>query len=1053
MTPRGRKRSCATARPPDRPTADKPLDGKEFRARRDQDREAIDRRKAALAQLAAEMGDLDHAGAEYENLIVTAPDPAPLKKGSSAFGPPSRASVASMVSPSTPGAPLLALTFPSVPEQLASGNPSKLVPRFVMFDAVIGSGRVLFVLAVGIAAPAERERAGPHWAYCPIEKPAVPAVRTSSWVQTPIDAFILARLEEKGLHPSPPADRRTFIRRISFDLLGLPPSPEEADEFAADSAPDAARRLVERFLASPHYGERWTRHWMDIIHFAETHGHDQDRPRPNAWPYRDYLINSFNSDKPYGRFVEEQIAGDALFPDDPRGVVALGFLAAGPWDESSQLNIVDDTVDKAIARYLDRDDMVTTALSAFSGATVHCARCHDHKFDPILQAEYYGLQAVFAGVDRAERSFDEDIAVHNRRRALRAELARIERAENDPSSDLLDPSAQAEVAVWERAFAEKPVAWTVLPPTSARSEGGSEAASQSDGSVLFRGKRPETDTYTLTAFTSLRRITGVRIEVLTDPSLPKAGPGRQDNGNLHLSEFRVEYAPRETTGPAAPKAAPAVPQAPPPAPQAPPTERRRRAGLRNPTADFDQDGWTVAMAMDEKLQTAWGIYPQVGKPHQAVFEVEEPFGSEGGTELTCVLEQKHGGGHLIGRPRISVTDATGKLRPSVLPDRIARVLATPAESRAVEERATLAAFVLREKIDRQLAELGPPRKVYAAASDFTPEGNFTPARGPRPVHILERGSVEKPKEAAAPGALSCVKGLEPSFKLANPADESSRRAALGRWLSDPKNVLTWRCIANRIWHYHFGRGLCDTPSDLGRMGSPPSHPELLDFLAATLIESEGSLKSLHRLILTSAVYAQSSRHDPEAARVDADNRLLWRMNRARLDAESLRDAVLVASGRLDAAMGGPSDKHFGEAPGVHVTPMADYAGFDVDSAAGRRRSIYRFIFRTLPDPLLDVMDCPDASQLAPARSTSVTALQALSLRHNKFIVRHSEHLAARVMRAAADPAGQVRELYRLVLARDPGPEEANAVGLYATKHGLANACRWIFNSNDFLFVE
>ncbi len=905
-----------------------------------------------------------------------------------------------------------------------------------MFDAVIGPVRILFVLALGIAAPAEKEREGSHWAYRPIKRPAIPAVRTSGWVQSPIDAFILARLEEKGLRPSPPADRRTLVRRMSFDLLGLPPSSEEADGFAGDSSPDAVPRLVELLLASPHFGERWARHWMDVIHFAETHGHDQDRPRPNAWPYRDYLIDSLNSDKPYGRFVEEQIAGDAIFPDDPRGIVALGFLAAGPWDESSQLNIVDDTVDKALARSLDRDDMVTTALSAFCGATVHCARCHDHKFDPISQVEYYGLQAVFAGVDRAERPFDDDPKVHARRKTLLARRSWLDGAEKSESPELLDATTQAEVAAWEKGLKEELIVWTVLPPASVRSENGSEAAPQSDGSVLFRGKRPETDTYTLTAFTSLRRITGVRIEVLTDPSLPKQGPGRQDNGNLHLSEFRIEYAPREATSG-----------------QARPALLPRRARLRNPAADFDQEGWTVAMATDEKPQTAWGIYPQVGKPHQAVFEVQEPFGSDGETELTCILEQKHGGGHLIGRPRISVTEATGPLRPSAFHDRIARVLGVPADRRSIEDRRSLAAFVLREKIDRQLAELGPGRKVYAAASDFTPEENFTPARGPRPVHVLERGNVEKPKVAASPGALACVNGLDPVFKLEDPSNESSRRASLARWLSDPKNVLTYRCIANRIWHYHFGRGLCETPSDLGRMGSPPSHPELLDFLAADLIDSGGSLKSLHRLILTSAVYAQSSRHDPEAARIDSDNRLLWRMSRARLDAESLRDAVLAVSGRLDAAMGGPSDRHFKEAPGVHVTPMADYASFDVDSSAGRRRSIYRFIFRTLPDPLLDVMDCPDASQLAPSRSTSVTALQALSLRHNKFIVRHAEHLAALLARAAAEPACQVRELYRLALARDPTPEEAQAVGRYAEKHGLANACRWIFNSNDFLFVE
>jgi mono/diheme cytochrome c family protein len=862
-----------------------------------------------------------------------------------------------------------------------------------------------------------------HWAFRPLVRPPLPALKSHRWGRNPIDAFILARLAAHGLSPSPEADALTLVRRVTFDLTGLPPTLDEARAFVEDKRPDAYERLVDRLLASPAYGERYARHWLDVIHFAETHGHDEDVPRENAWPYRDYLIHAFNADKPYARFVEEQIAGDVLSPDDPEGIAALGLLAAGPWDESSQQSIIDDTVDKKIAQYLDRDDMVTTVMSAFTGATVHCARCHDHKFDPISQEEHYNLQAVFAGIDRANRAYDPDPAIHRERRAL---LKR--QAELPTARIVLTPAIQADVAAWEKRRTVADKSWTVLVPASVRTANGSVPVALPDRSVRFGGPRPLVDTYTVTAHTNLRGITGVRLEVLTDLSLPEKGPGRQDNGNFHLNEFRVRAAPRT-----APRA-------------------QKEVALTNASADFNQVGWTAAMAIDGNPRTAWGIFPAVGEPHHAVFEFREPVNFAGGATLTFTLEQTHGRGHLIGRLRLSVTTAP-RPRADALSEDVASALAMPARKRTEAQKMELARHVLLRQVETKLRALPAKRFVFVGAPDFMPVDNFRPARGCRPVLVLRRGDVNHPTSRAVPGALSCVPGLPARFALTNPNDEAARRAALARWLSDRRNVLTWRTIVNRVWHYHFGRGIVATPSDLGRMGARPTHPELLDWLAVEFRDGGGSLKALHRLIVTSAAYRQSSQHRADCARIDGDNLLLWRMNMTRLDAECVRDAVLLVSGKLDRQMGGPSVKQFVQSPGIHITPKVDYAAFDVDAPGAYRRSVYRFVFRTLPDPFMDALDCPDASQFAPVRSNSVTPLQALAMLNDRFMVRQSEHFAARLRsEVPGDVAGQVGRAYLLALGRAPTAKESGALTSYAKRHGMANVCRLLLNCNEFIFV-
>jgi hypothetical protein len=914
--------------------------------------------------------------------------------------------------------------------------PLTLQLRWVLPLTLLGS-----LAHAGDAAPTDANSSEPtsHWSLQALRLPQLPHPANPRWVQTPVDAFVLDRLQQSGMRPAAPASKRALLRRVSYDLTGLPPTPEEARAFESDRSPDAFPRIVERLLSSPRYGERWARHWLDIVHYADTHGHDQDRLRTNAWPYRDYVIDAFNTDKPYVQFVREQIAGDTFYPNDPMATVAMGFLAAGPWDESSLRDIQEDTVDRRIARYIDRDDIVTTTLSTFASSTVHCARCHAHKFDPIPQEDYYDLQAVFAATDKANRYFDPDPALHQQRQQLlrqrRGALTPAERAD-----------FAARQAAWEQTTQASLASWLVLEPLSFTTTNASQLALQPDQSLLATGARPERDVYTILTQPQVETIRAIRLEALTDPSLPLNGPGRQDNGNFHLNEFAV-FAPDtpNTTNSSLSPANPALEPALPP-----------RLHLARAIADFDQPGWEAPKAIDGKTNTAWGIHPQVGKNHHIVFELQHPLRLDPKTNslLRFVLHQTHGAGHLLGRFRLAVSaDPQAAQDAADLPPSLAAVLSQPALSRTAADQETLAEFFRTRETDRALARLPAPHLVYAGASDFPPDAGFKPAHAPRPVHLLRRGDIHQPRQEAVPGALACVTMLPAKFELATDASEGERRAALARWLTHAQHPLTWRSIVNRVWQYHFGRGLVDTPNDFGRMGSRPSHPELLDWLAVTFRDSGGSIKHLHRLILLSATYQQATQDQPAYRSLDADNRQLWRMNRLRLDAEAVRDTAVALAGDMDLRMGGPSVHQFILSAGVHVTPVVDYDGFDLRAPANYRRSVYRTVFRTLPDPLMDSLDCADASQLTPARNTSVTVLQALALLNNRLLLAQSERIAQRIQRTTPSPDGQLVLAFELALSRPPTPEETCQLSPYLREHGLANLCRLLLNTNEMMFLN
>ena len=867
------------------------------------------------------------------------------------------------------------------------------------------------------------------WSLQPLQPVPVPATGLSvKAAGNPIDAFVAQRLQQAGLVAATRADRRTLMRRLYFDLHGLPPTPAGVEAFVADPDPLAYEKLVDRLLESPRYGERWARHWLDTVHFADSHGCEHDVFRPNAWRYRDYVIESFNRDTPWGRFIREQLAADYFYPDEPNLLAALGFIAAGPL-ELSRASTAPVTFD-----YLDRDDMVAQTMAAFTSTTANCARCHDHKFDPITQDDYYSLQAVFAGVGKGDVELDTDPRVAAARQRWSNLLTAATKREH---VQLLEPEYADVIEAWESEATDRVAAWAPLVPDAFSSSGGATLLRLEDDSLLSTETRPDKDTYSITGTTTLNTLTALRLDVLVDERLPLQGPGRQDNGNLHLTEFEAFVQEDEASEP-------------------------QRVKIRSATADWNQEGWTISHALDGNLSTAWGIYPQVTKSHFAVFVLDEPLELAAGSRMTIVLKQLHGTGHLIGRLKLYATDAAN-VEAEVLPAEVREALATPRDQRGMSQRTAIAAHVLGPYAEEQLAALPEPKFVYGVSRSYSHAKKLDKPMAPKVVHVLRRGNIDRPGEVAVPGALAAIASLPGRFELPEPDNEATRRAALADWLAAPSNPLTWRSIVNRVWAYHFGRGLCDTPNDFGRMGGAPSHPELLDWLAVWFRnDAQGSLKQLHRLILLSSAYQRQSRYAVDTSTavepldpwsVDRNNRLLWRANRRPLDAESLRDAILQISGHMDWTMGGPGIQQFSLSKGVQTTPKLDYDAFDWNHPSAGRRSIYRVVWRGIADPFMEAWDFPDLGQLNGQRAFSVSSLQALATYNNDFVLHHSQQFAGRLMTEQESTAEQIEAACRYVYLREPTAREAALLVEYANRHGLAAACRVLFNSSEFIFVD
>lgn len=866
----------------------------------------------------------------------------------------------------------------------------------------------------------DRDERLDHWAWQPITEPAgpettaafdsLPGVEPS---QNAIDAFIRARLTEAGLTPSPVADRRTLIRRLSFDLIGLPPTPEEIDAFIADTSPDAYEQLVDRLLASPRYGERWARHWLDVVHYGDTHGYDKDKPRPNAWPYRDYVIRSLNNDKPYARFVEEQLAGDVLYGNTRDGHEALGFIAAGPWDFIGHREVPETKTDGKIARHLDRDDMVANTIGTFASVTVHCAQCHAHKFDPVSQEDYYSLQAVFAAIDRDDHRFDADPDVAAKRVELTAR-----RAEHAAAKQ------QIEAAVAESAgsrLGEITTRLAALPAGDANPgpaygwHSGISPTSTSEKWVQLDLDEPQQlrEIVLRPCYDTYNNIGGgfgfpprYRVEVSNDPS------------------FATEVIEVFTTGDT---------DLPNPglAPQRHATDVTARS-IRITATKLAERSNDFIFALAEVEVFTDGM-DETLRPNLASTATVSSLDS-------IEAAPRWGRAHLIDGQSPADTQTE---RQTLEAERDALLAA----HRTAEQTAGLAAADegLR-RADAQLAELPEQSTVYAAAS-LVRKGS------PRTIHLLSRGNVLAPTHEVAPGSLALIESLEHRFLLSDDHGEGDRRAALASWLTDPANPLIWRSLVNRLWHYHFGRGIVDTPSDFGRMGGEPSHPALLDWLAARFRDGGGSLKDLHRLIVNSATYRQVSTIRDEAAALDGDNRLLWRQNRRRLEAEAIRDAVLAAAGTLDLTMGGPGWQDFVIEHPEH-SPHYRYDLANPADHATWRRGIYRFIVRSQTQPFMTCLDCADPSMRVAKRNESVSALQALALLNNGFMLVQAEQLAQRAQRESGESlTQQVQRAFTLAIGRPPDTFESDTLTQLANAHGLANTCRAILNLNEFAYID
>jgi hypothetical protein len=786
------------------------------------------------------------------------------------------------------------------------------------------------------------------WSFQPIRRPEVPSVSTETsdpeWQQSPIDAFILSKHRALGLTRTPAADRRTLIRRLTYDLTGLPPTPEQVRMFEANEDPQAYPELVERLLASPQYGERWARHWLDVVKYADTCGYDKDKLRPNAWPYRDYVIRSFNDDKPYSRFVQEQIAGDALFPNEPDGILGLGFVAAGPWDFIGHVEVPESKIDGMVARNLDRDEMITNTLNTFCSVTIQCARCHNHKFDPFTQEHYYSLQSIFAAVDRAERRYDTDPETERVRREL--------------------SESRDEVAAQLKKFDD-----------DVKQEGGTQLAALDKRIAALKpkaqpaDKRPEFGYHSQTSATQ-----DAEVDLGQEMEIAKIvlHPCHDDFGGIGAGfgfpvRFRVNTRPDAVSADtnALSGRAPSVPPA---------------EGLEQfVTKDFPNPGLSTVELSGNATNarfirvTATKLADRTGVFIFALAELEILNSQDDNVALAAKVTA------------LDSIEAPSRWRKSNLTDGIWATAADPAVvaelSAAEKQRTEILNRILtpdrvalhqklmkqRSDVDEQVKTLPAGRMVYAAATHFNPQGNFKPTSGmPRSVSILHRGNIQQPQTAVHPGVIPLTMNSRWQFKLPEDHTEADRRTALARWITSPDNPLTWRSIANRVWQYHFGKGIADSPNDLGRMGQLPTHPELLDWLADEFRKTQ-SFKHLHRLIVSSATYRQASTRDEPNGVIDSDNQYLWRMNRRRLSAEELRDSVLSISGRLNGKMGGPGFYLFALEKTAH-SPHFEYHKFDPDDAASHRRSVYRFIARSQPDPFMTMLDCADSSQSTPRRT-------------------------------------------------------------------------------------
>jgi hypothetical protein len=1015
----------------------------------------------------------------------------------------------------------------------------------------------------------EGARYQPHWAFVPPRQAPLPHVRHADWPANAIDYFVLARLEAAGLRPAPPADRYTLVRRVYLDLTGLPPTPAEADAFVYDPAPDAYEKLVDRLLASPQYGERWARRWLDLARYADTNGYEKDRPR-SIWPYRDWVINALNRDLPFDRFTIEQIAGDLLPEATPEQRIATGF------HRNTMLN-EEGGIDPLEFRFHAMTDRVSTTATTWLGLTLGCAQCHTHKFDPFSQREYYRFMAFLNNADEPEMEVRRpDVA--SRRADLDAQIR------------------AREASLANRFPIESEWRWQTPPVTAVIAASTAATDKLADGSIRLSGNNPDRDTYTVVIDADLTDVAALRLEALTDPRLPSTGPGRTAHGNFVLTEIKATAAPRN--GP----------------------QQAQPVKFSDAAADVAQDGFPAAHAIDGKSETGWAIHvPGVWNVSRAAtFTLEKPVGFKGGTRWTIRLEQQYGKGHTLGRFRLSLgrrvddqrsievrrrehlerqftdwqkreaaqgvrwtvlrpteaksglpkltvqedcsvlasgdlskrdiydllfrTDLKGisALRLEVLPDpslprggpgrvyyegafgdfflseltltaggkpvrfvRATQSYASGANNAAAaidgkpetgwsiagggEGRPHAAVFNLAEPLatEKDLAlrllferyyasglgrfrvsvttdprpaearglpadiealllvpankqsarqreqllayflsvtpELAAERQTIQQLRARLPAYPTTlvlaerPVSNPRSTYLHRRGEFLQPTEQVGADVPAALPPLPP--------DALHNRLTFARWLVDPGNPLVGRVTMNRHWAALFGRGIVRTTEDFGYQGEPPTHPALLDWLAVELVNQDWSIKKMHRLLVTSATYRQSSRTTPEMHAKDPHNVLLARGPRFRLEAELIRDAAMRASGLLSCRVGGPS-VFPPQPPGV--TTEGTYGGLAWTVSTGpdrNRRGLYTFSKRTAPYAMFTTFDAPSGEACLARREVSDTPLQALTLLNDTVFVEAAQALGRTEAMQPGSTAERAADLFRRCLTRPPAEVE------------------------------
>jgi len=835
---------------------------------------------------------------------------------------------------------------------------------------------------------AEGAQAKAHWSLVPPMRPAVPKVAEGAWPRNELDHFVLARLEREGLTPSPAADRLTLVRRLYLDLVGLLPTPDEADAFANDTRPDAYEALVDRLLDSPHYGERWARRWLDLARYADTNGYEKDRPR-SVWPYRDWVIRSLNADLPYDQFTIQQIAGDLLPGAGLSQRIATGFHRNTMTNEEGGIDVEE-------FRFYSVVDRVNTTAAVWLGLTVGCAQCHNHKFDPISQRDYYGLFALLNNADEPELDVPQpEIS------AARAEIESQIASLTTQRDSKLDP---ARLAAWvdETARAARP--WTAVAPTSAVSQNHATLSVLTDQSVLASGDKPNQDVYVVELTSPLERVTGIRLEVLPHESLPAGGPGRAptfSDGDFMLGEF---------------SAAVVYPS------QSDDDKSAKTLTLKGATQSYAGDKTSAEQSIDGDLDTGWTIKGRAGQAHQAVFPLAEPLNRAAGARLRITMEQRYIHQMTLGRFRLALTSVDAPAAASIS----AEVEATLVKSAAERTADELAA--VREHYLSIAPELADENKRLAELRKSLPAQPTTlvmqerSAQHQRVTHLHHRGEFLSPRDEVAAAAPAVLHAL--------PAGAKADRLALARWLVDPANPLVARVTMNRHWQYLFGRGLVRTSEDFGSRGEPPSHPELLDYLAVEFVARGWSLKQMHRLIVTSATYRQTSNASEALRQCDPQNVLLARGPRVRVDAEVVRDAALAASGQLTTKLGGRSV--YPPQPSG-VTELA-YGATSWPTSVGPdryRRALYTFIKRASPYAAIMTFDGPSGENCVVRRERSNTPLQALTLLNDTVYVEAAQALAARTLADEATTTSErARLLMRRCLTREPAADELAEVAAF-----------------------